>query len=123
MVHIALPHSKIGKGGKTATHTPGYYADTGIPALIQRMRALGCPTPDRSGGFTVKLAGGANVLNTRDTFKIGRRNVMAVREILGSYGLTPAAEDVGGTISRTVTVDVNSGQITISSALHGKWNI
>lgn len=121
MVHVALPDSHI----ETAGHTldkPGYFADTGIPSLINLMKSMGCRVPMR-GGFTVKLAGGANVLKTNDTFKIGKRNILAVKKILWSYGLAPMNEDVGGHISRTVTVFVDSGQVLLSSAARGEWAI
>jgi len=40
MVHVALPESKINPE-KVKTR-PGYFADTGIPALLQKMATMGC---------------------------------------------------------------------------------
>ena len=122
MVHVALPHSSINKSSRTETK-PGYFADTGIPALIDLMKSLGCNSPGRAGGFLVKLAGGANVISTNDTFKIGKRNILAVKKILWSLGLAPLAEDVGGTISRTVTVYVDTGEVVLSSSSRGEWKL
>ena len=100
---------------------PGYFADTGIVALIRHMQAIGCKGPGPGQGFTVKLAGGANVMDTNDTFMIGKRNILAAKKILWRYGLAPLAEDVGGSISRTVSVMVNTGEVILSSPGRGDW--
>jgi len=122
MVHIALPDSSIEKNSRSISK-PGYFADTGIPALLQPMKDIGCISTKNTGGFAVKMAGGANIMRSSDTFKIGKRNILTVKKILWSYGLAPLAEDVGGTISRTVTVDVNTGAVTLSSPARGEWTI
>lgn len=71
----------------------------------------------------VKLAGGANVMGTNDTFKIGKRNLLTTKKILWKYGLAPLAEDTGGNISRTVSVSVNTGEVSLSSPAKGDWQI
>ena len=50
MVHVALPESKINPE-KVKTR-PGYFADTGIPALMKQMADMGCDP--RGRGFIVK---------------------------------------------------------------------
>ncbi len=122
MVHVALPDSSIDHTGR-ANKLPGYFADTGIPALINKMRAMGCEGVGPGGGLIAKLAGGANVLKTNDTFKIGKRNALTARKILWKYGLAPLAEDVGGTISRTVSIYVDTGETTLSSPSRGVWKL
>jgi chemotaxis protein CheD len=54
---------------------------------------------------------------------IGKRNILAVKKILWGYGLAPLAEDVGGSISRTVSVSVKTGEVTLSSPARGQWNL
>lgn len=122
MLHLALPDSTISKDGKIMER-PGYFADTGIPALIALMQSMGCAGPGRGAGLTVKLAGGANVMDTNDIFKIGKRNILSAKKILWSYGLAPIAEDVGGNISRTVSVLVATGEVILSSPVRGEWKI
>lgn len=123
MVHVALPDSSIDKTSRPLMQ-PGYFADTGIPALIQLMKNMGGCTPtSKTGGFSVKLAGGANVTTKSDMFQIGKRNILTVKKILWSYSLAPLTEDIGGTISRTVTVDVDTGTVTLSSPSKGEWTI
>jgi chemotaxis protein CheD len=75
-------------------------------------------------GFYVKMTGGANVLRGDNTFDIGKRNVLAIKRILWQkYGTGPVAEDVGGKISRTVTVYAESGEIEIFCPGKGTWKL
>lgn len=122
MLHLALPDSTISQESKVREQ-PGYFADTGIPALLALMQGMGCTGRERGGGFTVKLAGGANVMDTNDIFKIGKRNILTAKKILWAYGLAPIAEDVGGNISRTVSVLVATGEVILSSPSRGEWKI
>lgn len=119
VLHVALPHSSISPG--KSEQQPGYFADTGIPALLRLMASMGCQGNNKS--MVVKLAGGANVMDPNNTFNIGKRNILAVKKILWSFGMGPVAEDVGGTISRTVTVPVETGQVFLSSPGKKEWQI
>lgn len=111
MVHIALPDSSINPA--KVKERPGYFADTGIPLLLQAMARLGCAPNGR--GMHVKLVGGASIMDPNETFSIGKRNILAVRKILWSLGLGAVAEEVGGSISRTVCAAVSTGEIIIST--------
>ncbi|HEY5672101.1 MAG TPA: chemotaxis protein CheD [Malonomonas sp.] len=117
MVHVALPDSSINKN--KAQEKPGYFADTGIPALLQTMSRYGCDK--RGKGLVVKLCGGANVMDTNDTFMIGKRNALAIKKILWSYGMGAVSEDLGGNFSRTVSISVETGQVTLSSPGRPNW--
>ena len=119
MAHVALPDSAINQA--KATEKPGYFADTAIPALLAEMAGLGCDK--RGRGIVVKLCGGANVMDTNDTFQIGKRNALAIKKVLWSHGMGPVAEDLGGTYSRTVTVSVSAGQVMLSSPGRPNWQI
>lgn len=111
MIHIALPDSSINPA--KAKERPGYFADTGIPLLLKEMARLGCAANGR--GMHVKLTGGASIMDPNETFNIGKRNVLTIRKILWSLGLCAVAEEIGGTISRTVSASVSSGEIVIST--------
>jgi chemotaxis protein CheD len=119
MVHVALPESKINPD-KVKTR-PGYFADTGIPALMKQMAGMGCDPNGR--GFIVKLAGGAKIMDPNNTFNIGKRNALAVKKMLWKYSLGPVAEDLGATYSRTVSVAVSTGEITLSSPGRCDWKL
>lgn len=119
MDHVALPESSISRD--KAKRFPGHFADTGIPALLEAMKRAGVDGKPRS--YIVKLAGGANVMDPNNTFNIGKRNVLAVKKALWRYGMGAAVEDVGDRISRTVTVDVDTGTVRISSPARGEWEL
>lgn len=119
MVHVALPESKINL--VKAKEKPGYFADTGVPLLLQEMVRHGCQPKGK--GLIIKLAGGAAIMDYNDTFNIGKRNLLAIKKILWSYGLGPRSEDVGGTFSRTVSVSVRTGEVILSSPGRPNWKI
>lgn len=120
MVHVALPSSAISPA--KAMENPGYFADTGIPALLRQMTSQYGVMPN-STQLIVKMAGGANVMDPNQTFMIGKRNISAVLEVLARYGLKPVAADVGGEKSRTVSVFVDSGEVLLSSCGRQDWTI
>ncbi len=118
MAHIALPDSSIRK--ERAASKPGYFADTAITSLIAAMSRL---RGDSRRGLVAKLAGGANIMDAEGTFSIGSRNVAAVNDLLARHGLSPLAQDVGGQFSRTVTVNVDTGKVTLSSPGRKDWEL
>ncbi|MCX5864804.1 MAG: chemotaxis protein CheD [Deltaproteobacteria bacterium] len=121
LIHVALPESSISP--EIVRDRPGYFADTGIHAILQKMAAIAMPPGSLAQGMVVKIAGGANVMDTNNTFNIGKRNVLALKKILWPLGMGPVTEDVGGNISRTVSVSVGTGKIVLSSPTKGEWEI
>ena len=119
MVHIALPTSRVNKNKSVIK--PGHFADTGVGALFMEMKRCGARPPYRD--VEVKMVGGANVLHVKDTFKIGKRNVLEIKKQLWKMSLFPVAADVEGNISRTVSIDVDTGVVNLSSPARGKWQI
>ena len=119
MVHVALPESSIDRAKAMAT--PGYFADTGFFALLDAMKHISCLQNEKS--FIVKMVGGAQVLDPHNTFNIGKRNELALKKMLWTLGMGVQAEDVGGHISRSIAVDVDTGRIVITSAGRGSWEL
>lgn len=116
LIHVALPDSTIDVAKAAAQ--PGYFADVGLPLMIEEMKALGASR----GSVWVKLAGGASVMDTAGFFDIGKRNILAVKRVLWKSSLGPIAEDTGGAISRTVSFSVADGTVSVSSG-QKSWNI
>jgi chemotaxis protein CheD len=54
-------------------------------------------------------------MGAKEVFKIGERNYRVLREMLSKEGICLAAEDVGGTISRKVALDLASGETIVRS--------
>ncbi len=118
MIHIALPNSSINK--RRAIERPGMFADTGIPLLFKMLFKFG--KPERKH-LLIKLAGGATIMDPNNTFNIGKKNVLAIKKALWANKLGPIAEDIGGTISRTTTLEVRTGKIIVSSPGRGQWEL
>jgi chemotaxis protein CheD len=116
LIHIALPESSIDPD--KAIKLPGYFADTGLPLMIEEMKKRGATRPH----IRVKIAGGASVMDDKGIFDIGKRNLLAAKRILWKSSLGAIAEDTGGDISRTVTVQVSDGETTIASG-NKTWKI
>ncbi|MDA3809412.1 MAG: chemotaxis protein CheD [Spirochaetaceae bacterium] len=110
MIHIALPDSDINI--KKSERDPAYFANTGLPLLFNKMNLLGA----KRKSSTIKMVGGASVIKNCESFDIGKRNVLAVRKILWNKKLGLIKEDVGGNFSRTVSLNIADGTVTISNS-------
>jgi chemotaxis protein CheD len=109
MIHYMLPLSELCR--EKALARPAMFADTGIPLLFQTMYRLGC----EKRNLVVKVAGGGALHDDRGVFAIGQRNYTALRKMFWKAGVLVAAEDVGGSKSRTARLHVGTGRCTISS--------
>ncbi len=118
LLHVALPDSSINK--KRVQERPGMFADTGIPLLLKEMRNKGY---DGKSTLIIKLAGGAAIMDPNNTFNIGKRNILATKKVLWQYKLGARSEHIGDTISRTVSIDVNTGKVMLSSPGRGEWEL
>ena len=118
LLHLALPDSSI--NSRLYKDKPGMFVNSGILALLNEMQHLGYKQNDRT---IVKLAGGATIMDPNNTFNIGKRNLLAIKKTLWKYRLGVLAEDTGSSISRTVSVEVDSGQIELSSPARGQWKL
>ncbi|ADK82014.1 chemotaxis protein CheD [Sediminispirochaeta smaragdinae] len=110
LIHIALPEAKVNLD--KAKKRPGYFADSGLPIFLQALEKQGA----NRRKLKIKLAGGASIMDENRQFDIGRRNMIAIKRFLWKVGLGVLREDVGGTISRTVRIEVKTGEVTISNA-------
>ena len=108
MIHIALPNPR---DQEDAQRRPGYYATSGLPILIHK---LCWKYGSRREDLQVKLFGGAVSLRTDDYFKIGPKNIKAVRETLLGMDLKIVDAHLGGVISRSITMSVLTGKIEIA---------
>jgi chemotaxis protein CheD len=113
MLHFMLPDSSLDISKAQAR--PCMFADTGIITLLQALRRLGAV----KSRAQVRLAGGAQMLDAAGIFNIGKRNYAAARKILWQAGFMIQSEEVGGTASRTIRLDIASGQTWIRATATG----
>ena len=110
LLHYMLPEASL--HGAKAQQNPFMFADSGIPAMLRGLLAKGLSLRRSS----VKLAGGARVMDPAGVFEIGHRNYLAAKKILWKEGLLVSGEAVGGEVSRTVRLDVTNGKFFVREA-------
>lgn len=107
MLHYMLPQCSIAPEKGNAN--PAMFADTGIPQLFRSAYELGAVKKR----IIVKIAGGSSLLDDNGTFNIGKRNYIILRKIFWKNGILIDSEDVGGAVSRTMRLQVGTGQVTV----------
>ena len=113
LLHFMLPDSKI--DAQKAQQNPWMFADTGIPLLFRESYKLGA----EKKRLQVKIAGGAQILDDAGFFNIGKRNYMALRKIFWTNNVLVNAEEIGGDVNRTVSLDLSSGKFWIKTSGNG----
>jgi chemotaxis protein CheD len=110
MIHLLLPDSRI--NAQRAADQPAAFADTGIPLVFQAAYRAGA----QKSRIRVCLVGGAELSAERTvSFNIGRRNLLATKNMLWKNGVLIDSEDVGGHAVRTVHLSVDDGRLQVSS--------
>ena len=109
MLHYMLPESSLSKDKAKAN--PAMFADTGVPKLFRAAYELGAVKKR----LIVKIAGGSQLLDDNGTFNIGKRNYVMLRKIFWKNGILIDAEDVGGSVSRTVRLNITEGTVTVKN--------
>ena len=111
ILHFMLPLSKV--DDEKAKRNPFMFGDTGIPLLFKKAYNLGA----KKDNLRVVMAGGAQVFEKKDFFAIGKRNTVIARKMFWKNNILIAAEHVGGSIPRTMYLEINTGYTWITS--HG----
>jgi chemotaxis protein CheD len=109
LVHYMLPESAMSSDRSSAR--PWMFADTGISCLLRTALDQGAD----KRRLVVFAAGGAQLLNDNGMFNIGKRNCLALRKALWKFGLVPHAEETGGTVARTVRMEVGTGRVWLQT--------
>lgn len=111
LLHVMLPSSTIDPA--KALENPCMFVDTGLPKLFQDSYKAGAVKQR----LVVKVAGGACVSGDSDNdyFQIGKRNFVVLRQLLWKNGVLIKAHDVGGSCSRTMSLDVATGRVSVRS--------
>lgn len=107
LLHLMLPDSTISPDKAIAQ--PAMFADTGLPSLFRSLIGLKADP----GRLRLLLAGGASVLGGNDAFKIGERNIRATQDYLARKGFSVRHTLVGGTVNRTVHLNLSDGGVTV----------
>jgi chemotaxis protein CheD len=107
LAHVVLPAAE-GRDG-----SPGKFADTAVPALLDAVLGLG----GRRTRVEAVLVGGASMFSFGGNgLEVGQRNDAAVRAELSKLRIPVIASETGGSKGRTVRVSVESGVVTSKAA-------
>ena len=109
LLHLMLPESRI--DAIKAVNAPFMFVDTGVPRLFQGVYNLGA----ERHRVVIKVAGGAQLLDEKGIFNIGERNFQALSGLLVRNGYAIHAKNIGGLSSRTLRMDLTTGNITIKT--------
>ncbi|NLI32978.1 MAG: chemotaxis protein CheD [Deltaproteobacteria bacterium] len=107
MLHYMLPESSM--DAEKARKNPSMFADSGISMLFRQSYQLGT----KKENLIVKAVGGAQILDENGVFNIGKRNYLAMRKIFWRNNVMVAAEHVGGSVNRTVRLEMSTGRVFV----------
>ncbi len=109
MLHYMLPQP--GVDAPPAEINVAMYGSTGVPTLLRQLQEQGF----RRERAIVCVAGGAEVLNDTAVFAIGQRNRTILRKMFWKDGTNVAAEDTGGSLARTLTLELANGEVKVKT--------
>jgi chemotaxis protein CheD len=110
LLHYMLPESTLDEN--KAKENPAMFADTGIPRLFKACYSLGA---DKKR-MVVKAAGGASILDDTNFFRIGQKNIMAMRKIFWKNNVMITSEDTGLNYNRTVRLEMITGKTFVRTS-------
>src|SRR6056297_1496042 len=113
LLHTMLPFSR--KDPEKARMKPAMFVDTGFSVLLRDFYEMGA----EKKRIKLFVAGGASMKTAAkdDYFKIGARNFTTLRKLLWKNGFMIDYQDVGGSISRTMSIEISTGLVTVNKKL------
>lgn len=112
MIHCMMPLSSLAID--KAAMEPCMFVDTGVPLLLDAVFKMGL----RKSQALVRIAGAATLMGRSEMFRIGERNCAVLRKIMWKNGIFITAEDVGGTVSRTIRMEMRTGRFLVKTGQH-----
>ena len=104
ILNFILPDA-AGANGVDPAKAPLMFADTGVPFFLDAVFEHGV----RRNNMKIVIAGGAHILDQSGEFNIGQKNFQALKTCLSRYNLQTCHEDIGGTCSRALSLEIGSG--------------
>lgn len=119
LAHAVLPRPL----DPNETAAPAKYASLALRGLATAIIEDGDPA-DGLADVRIALVGGAQLLTGAASRgaalpQLGERNVEEARRQIRALGFSLVAEDVGGSLGRTVTFDGDTGRVTVRTTLGG----
>lgn len=108
MLHYLLPRFKSDK--KKMEENPCVFGDSGIPHLFKTLYKIGA----KKERIRIVMAGGS-VMNDVSFFETGKHNITTARKMFWKNNVFIDAEHVGGSMPRTLYLDISTGKTWITS--------
>lgn len=105
--HILLPDERYSKTQRDKNRFP----KPAITNLLKEMESLGA---ERTKIYA-RLIGGSSMFEADRHEPIGDKNIAACRRLLNDLGIPITGEDTGGNWGRSVSLDINTGKIRITT--------
>jgi len=109
LIHCLLPLAR--DNDKVLLKNPFMYVNTGVAQMMRALFGRGATKEN----LILKAAGCGRMMHISNQFDTGANNLAALRRLLQINDMRLAAEDVGGTIPRTMRLFVDTGKVVISS--------
>lgn len=106
LLHVLLPLSSHNTREQL---NPYMFADTGIERMVREVVGMGAGL----NRLTARIAGGANMLNSSSVLDIGRKNIQSSLELLERLKIPVMGSSVGGTVGRSMQLEVGSGRVLV----------
>jgi chemotaxis protein CheD len=113
LLHFMLPESSLDM--RKAGENPAMFADTGIPLLFKTCYEFGA----KKGRMIVKVAGGASILDDANFFRIGQKNITAMKKLFWKNNVLIEGEDTGSNCNRTIAIHISTGKVLVRTAHNG----
>ncbi|WP_428569594.1 MAG: chemotaxis protein CheD [Solidesulfovibrio sp. DCME] len=108
LIHCLLPLARNDKG---MLKNPYMYVNTGVPQMMRAMFNRGASREY----LILKAAGCGRMMHISNQFDTGANNFAALTKLLQVNEMRLNAEDVGGTIPRTMRLFTDTGRVVVSS--------
>ena len=113
MLSLVLPEASMMSPEKAERH-PYMFADTGLPALFGAFLDMGA----NAENIKIVIAGGAQIMDQKAEFNIGRKNHQAVRAFFINKKISIHHEDIGGISRKTLSLNIGTGCNVIQTVGH-----
>lgn len=110
LLHYMLPDS--GLSAPKASSNPGLFADTGLKMLLTGCEAMG----SSRRRLVLHAVGAARMFDNSAHFDVGNRNIASLRSLLRKEHMRLNGELLGGTRSRSMSLELGTGVVTVREA-------
>lgn len=117
LLHYMLPEAKLDKG--RAEKKPYMFGDSGIPALFKEAFNLGAV----KSRLIVRAVGGSQINDPSGVFSIGKRNYLLMKKLFEKNNIVVKKEDIGGSVTRTVSLEVGTGRVLLKVSGKGEFEL